>query len=986
MRTHPEGGDGATGAQQPRDKQPRLETMHGGAPSAYFVHEPGLSDALASGAASGGHGINNKKEQAPQTLQKKLHDCGIMAGGVPHPIGHFLPHCLRPPDPDNGESGPPRPGQVSTPISAEFWKGKTYEITTQRATKQKVQVKQLVTLEGKDEGEHFEFFFQCRGFGKDSNPCRYKQNLMCKFCPTTQFPQLGCGSFQTWSNPVLCQTDYDVVRNAWNHVYGKNGWHMFWFAVHRLYQLHPGLTAAGAVPVTTDPHEIWLRECLGKNAHRLQANKEDFRRAGLLNPAGVGQEFEIAAKFERAEQALRDFNVSKNPPKEAKKRRTAEQSRSETPIKDEPEDTEESKRPRTSINFDRPEMPEAPAAFPARVDSDQFGPASMPLNPRETPGAAHHGQAFMALYNVNDTPIEEATMIADSFLNDPHSAGLPMHDESIMHDESMRTHRPIFNLLLDSLVGPEFGSTQHQEEWSLYDPASDFDIQNGDFQLARMVGKYMRSGLRSRNWDAFFLAAQKGELGPLCEPYRGVAGLPEYNAGACAFAATVYCYWHVERLLLDHKELLDNWKGVTRGKLVKIFNQMDLGNDEACEEMLVDFLFHMDRVIDSQLAQAVAAIREKCLPGGSFTNVVVAPRVWAFFAMLRLRHDADFSCALWKKGYRFVACDLDPQGVHADKEAWIAKVREAGVLPATGASGQGSVMAAGQAANPWADATPAEELLLCKLMAAEGQEVDKEAREADGEQTDLPSLSKRVSQTARRTALVFRGFPFVTSLLQMPLQEREYERLMDSLRTCRESEQEASALLDNETFAMIFATVARSKGAGASAGPPTRSAGRAITRGRGSRGSRDAEEDDEKRKAGEVMEDLHLFRDASGFWTSDWVLQVTVKQHEGNDDEEGERIAGDKVERGHDFRRYTVEAEQLIKVTLKNLSRTRSITVMPVYVSPEGEEEPQDQVEIKSAEEVEMNFPLQKPAGEDEDAWVLKDEAGKTVLRLCFVL
>ena len=143
-------------------------------------------------------------------------------------------------------------------------------------------------------------------------------------------------------------------------------------------------------------------------------------------------------------------------------------------------------------------------------------------------------------------------MFADACLNDPDedpSAGLPMHHES------MRTHRPIFNLLLDSLVGVEFGSTQDQEQWSLYDPGSDFDIQNGDFQLARMIGKYMRSGLRSPKWNDFLFAAQTDELGPLCEPYRHVAGQIEYNAGACAFAATVYCYWHVERLLLDHKEL-----------------------------------------------------------------------------------------------------------------------------------------------------------------------------------------------------------------------------------------------------------------------------------------------------------------------------------------------------------------------------------------------------------------------------------------------
>ena len=57
----------------------------------------------------------------------------------------------------------------------------------------------------------------------------------------------------------------------------------------------------------------------------------------------------------------------------------------------------------------------------------------------------------------------------------------------------------------------------------------------------------------------------------------------------------------------------------------------------------------------------------------------------------------------------------------------------------------------------------------------------------------------------------------------------------------------------------------------------------------------------------------------------------------------------------------------------------------PVYVSSKSEKE-QDQIEIKSAEEVEMPFVVQKAAGEEEDAWVLKDETGKTVLRLCFVL
>ena len=40
-------------------------------------------------------------------------------------------------------------------------------------------------------------------------------------------------------------------------------------------------------------------------------------------------------------------------------------------------------------------------------------------------------------------------------------------------------------------------------------------------------------------------------------------------------------------------------------------------------------------------------------------------------------------------------------------------------------------------------------------------------------------------------------------------------------------------------------------------------------------------------KIEETLEDLHEFRDATtGMRTSDWVLQVTVKQHDGKDDED----------------------------------------------------------------------------------------------------
>ncbi len=135
-----------------------------------------------------------------------------------------------------------------------------------------------------------------------------------------------------------------------------------------------------------------------------------------------------------------------------------------------------------------------------------------------------------------------------------------------------------------------------------------------------------------------------------------------------------------------------------------------------------------------------------------------------------------------------------------------------------------------------------------------------------------------------------------------------------------------------------------------------------------------------------MLNDLHDFRDATGFSTSDWVLQVTVKQHDGKDDEEGEHIATSRISKGPQFRLYSVDPDLLIRVTVKNLSSTRDISLRPVYVKDNGEEEPEDLVELKSGECFELPFPLQKEAGQGEDGWAIKDSEGKTVLKLRFTL
>ena len=74
-------------------------------------------------------------------------------------------------------------------------------------------------------------------------------------------------------------------------------------------------------------------------------------------------------------------------------------------------------------------------------------------------------------------------------------------------------------------------------------------------------------------------------------------------------------------------------------------------------------------------------------------------------------------------------------------------------------------------------------------------------------------------------------------------------------------------LLGKETYDMIFkarASTVRGGGGG------TRSATRGT---RGGGGSQEGQIE-EKIEVERVLNDLHDFRDASGFWTSDWLLQV----------------------------------------------------------------------------------------------------------------
>jgi len=132
----------------------------------------------------------------------------------------------------------------------------------------------------------------------------------------------------------------------------------------------------------------------------------------------------------------------------------------------------------------------------------------------------------------------------------------------------------------------------------------------------------------------------------------------------------------------------------------------------------------------------------------------------------------------------------------------------------------------------------------------------------------------------------------------------------------------------------------------------------------------------------QLRDEVHDFDGAC-----DWLLQVTVRQHNGKADDEGKRVDSSKVNKAKAFRLYTVDAGQLLKVTVRNLSQDREITFTPVYMNEDGEEEPEESVTLKAGgERYELPYPLEKKEGEKEDSWGLKDKSGKTLLRLRFAL
>jgi hypothetical protein len=604
-----------------------------------------------------------------------------------------------------------------------------------------------------------------------------KLMLQCKYCPWTRLPELKGGKFKTWSNPVACRSDSgDQARNANTHVNGhratgNRGWHQFWYSVHSLYPEVAGRAAGVAVGGGWPPGDRQLMmEWLQRKEKDYHDCRIDFVGAGLLVPGGAGAAYGNFDKFRMADEVLRIlFQVHPGMVAQPKAKRSRPAPRpaidicslsissdadiADSFLCDSTADTESfddgagaSKRVKTEVHS--PDRGQAIADWspqhailppPAEADS-----------PHSSLGAYSIGDQNPVLLEWWDDDIVSPRAGASS---DP-TGGLGRYPAN---------HRPVFNVFLDAMTGVEFQTAQSEETWSSYDVDRDFE-RSQEFGLAQAIGAYLHRGeVKSRVLDLFDqdLRYPAG----LLAYFQQVQALqvPALMPVVTASLGAIYCYWRIERELLYHtfySDLLTRWQGdEICGRLVDILRQLQLGADPAhLEQELKAFFAVIDREIRLRLRECSDKLRFYCSNTGSFAQVVRAPRIWCFFLVLRLRHDADFSRALWDKGFRFVGALLDPLRVAPrGRDDWITDAT--GLLSGTnpgGGAGQGK---GGQAFNPFID-TPDETTemkLVAQLLAAEGKEVDVAARAEEGDDVELPPVSERKSLTAARLHLVSQG-------------------------------------------------------------------------------------------------------------------------------------------------------------------------------------------------------------------------------------
>lgn len=129
-----------------------------------------------------------------------------------------------------------------------------------------------------------------------------------------------------------------------------------------------------------------------------------------------------------------------------------------------------------------------------------------------------------------------------------------------------------------------------------------------------------------------------------------------------------------------------------------------------------------------------------------------------------------------------------------------------------------------------------------------------------------------------------------------------------------------------------------------------------------------------------VLRELHVVN-VPGAPDAKWLLRVSVKEHNRNDDEVGAVVEVSGV--SETLRDYKVKPGLFIKVTIWNWS-TGQINYAPVYISTD-KREPEDMTDLKGGgEERELPYPLKMSEDDDPDEWGLMDKSGNDVLKLRF--
>ena len=541
------------------------------------------------------------------------------------------------------------------------------------------------------DGSHFEAAASpCQGPRSDGTPCNKKLMIQCKFCPWTKLPELKGGNFQTWSNPVACRDTGEVPRNANTHVNGareggkrgKRGWHQFWYAVHSLYpevaewaaagnEAAGGAAGRGGPPGDRQQMIEWVED----KVKDYRACKNDFEDAGLLVPDGKGAAYGIVDKFSMADKVLGMMATAK-----ATKRQRPPDS-----------DDVASKLVKTAVHSSDRAQAHVPAISPMQQ--------ALPLAAALAAGTRGDGMAIMGAYNncndLEDTNPETETerFLADALtmdivcakdgqnfvaapppvsvpaspVEDDPTGGLGTSVEDPTGGLGLHAHhRPVFNVFLDAMTGVVFQTAQSSDEWRSYDVNQDFD-RSHEFGLAQVIGAYLHRGAVSSNVLGPLGPALPGAPAPNSfhqalrapDPAGPLPYFQQLQAAALTAALTpvvtgclgaIYCYWRIENELLHtfYSTQLARWQGADiQGLLLQILGQWQQGVDPAVlQQKLVNFFAKIDREIRLRLKECSDTLRYFCSNTGSFAQVVWAPRIWCFFLVLRLRHDADFSRAL----------------------------------------------------------------------------------------------------------------------------------------------------------------------------------------------------------------------------------------------------------------------------------------------------------------------------------------------------